>query len=418
MATLLAINNYYYQRGGAEAIFLAHNRMFEALGWKVAPFAMKHPMNLATPFSEYFVEQIEFGTQYSLGEKLRRIPKVIYSLEARRNLARLLDRVRPDVCHAHNIYHHISPSILGLLQRRAIPTVMTLHDLKIACPQYQMLAPDGICERCRGGRLHNVVVHRCIKASASLSAVVMAEALLHQLLGSYRQCVGLFITPSRFYMDKFIEWGMPASKFRHIPNFVDAGRFRPLYAPGKAFVYFGRVSREKGVATLIRCAAAARCKLFVLGTGPELEEMRRLAEQLAADVSFPGHLEGDALHELIRSARAVVLPSEWYENAPVSVLEAYALGKPVIGARIGGIPELIREDETGLTFTSGNESSLTAALHGMAQRSDAQIHEMGRRARSWVEERFTAEQYRERILETYQELGVRGPGVLPATAGA
>jgi glycosyltransferase involved in cell wall biosynthesis len=418
MATLLAINNYYYQRGGAEAIFLAHNSMFEALGWRVAPFAMQHPMNLTTPWSEYFVEQIEFGTDYSLGEKLRRIPKVIYSLEARRNLARLLERVRPDVCHAHNIYHHISPSILGLLQRRAIPIVMTLHDLKIACPQYQMLAPDGICERCRGGRLHNVVVHRCIKGSASLSAIVMAEALLHQLLGSYRQCVGLFITPSRFYMDKFIEWGMPASKFRHIPNFVDARSFRPQYVPGRAFVYFGRVSREKGVATLIRCAAAARCKLFVVGTGPELEEMRRLAEQLAADVEFPGHLKGDALHELIRSARAVVLPSEWYENAPVSVLEAYALGKPVIGARIGGIPELIREDETGLTFTSGNEASLTAALRGMTQRSDTQIQEMGRRARSWVEERFTAEEYRERILETYHELGVRGPGVLPATAGA
>jgi len=417
MATLLTINNYYYHRGGAEAIFFAHNRMFEELGWKVASFAMKHPLNLDTPWSKYFVEEIEFGENYSLGEKLARIPKVIYSLEARRKLGKLLDALRPDVCHAHNIYHHISPSILGLLQRRGIPTVVTLHDLKIACPQYQMLAPDGICERCRGGRLHNVVKHRCIKGSAWLSSVVMAEAVLHRLLGSYRRCVDIFVVPSRFYIEKFLEWGMPGTKFRHIPNFVDVERFEPRYAPGKQFVYFGRVSREKGLATLIRSAAAAHCPLLVAGTGPALEEMRTLTTSLDAPVKFVGHLGGPELHELIRGARAIVLPSEWYENAPVSVLEAYALGKPVIGARIGGIPEQIREGETGLTFTSGNEDSLVAALRSVVERPDAQVQEMGRRGRDWVEKEFTAAVYRERMLQAYRELGVVGPGVLPATAG-
>ena len=119
--------------------------------------------------------------------------------------------------------------------------------------------------------------------------------------------------------------------------------------------------------------------------------MRALATRLAADVKFLGYLEGDALHEIIRGARAMVLPSEWYENAPVSVLEAYALGKPVIGANIGGIPELIRENETGLTFSSGNEPSLTAAMRAIAERSDAQVQEMGRHGRSWVEEQFTAD---------------------------
>jgi glycosyltransferase involved in cell wall biosynthesis len=416
MATLLTINNYYYHRGGAEAIFFAHNRMFEALGWRVASFAMKHPLNLDTPWSRYFVEEIEFGESYSLGEKLARLPKVIYSLEARRKLGELLDVLRPDVCHAHNIYHHVSPSILGLLRRRGVPTVVTLHDLKIACPQYQMLAPDGICERCRGGRLYNVVKHRCIKGSTWLSTVVMAEAVLHRLLGSYRRCVDLFVVPSRFYIEKFLEWGMPGAKFRHIPNFVDAQSFEPGYAPGKAFVYFGRVSREKGLATLIRSAATVGCPLLVAGTGPALEEMRTLARSLDAQVKFVGHLAGTALCELIRGARAAVLPSEWYENAPVSVLEAYALGKPVIGARIGGIPELIREDETGLTFTSGSEGSLVAALRSIVQRPDTQVQEMGRCARDWVEREFTAGVYRERMLQAYHELGVDGPGALPATA--
>jgi glycosyltransferase involved in cell wall biosynthesis len=303
---------------------------------------------------------------------------------------------------------------LGLLHRRGIPTVVTLHDLKIACPQYQMLAPDGICERCRGGRLHNVVIHRCIKGSAWLSTVVMAEAVLHRLLGSYRHCVNVFVVPSRFHIEKFIDWGMPRSQFRHIPNFVDVKRFQPQYAPGRAFVYFGRLSREKGLATLIRSAAATRCRLLVAGTGPALEEMCTLARQLGADVTFLGYLEGDALHETIRGARAVVLPSECYENAPVSVLEAYALGKPVIGASIGGIPELIRENDTGLTFISGNEASLTAAIRCMTERSDTEVQKMGRCGRSWVEEQFTPEVYQERILRTYHDLGVEGPRALPA----
>jgi glycosyltransferase involved in cell wall biosynthesis len=409
MPTLLTINNYYYRRGGAETVFFEHNRIFEALGWNVVPFAMQHPKNFETPWSKFFVEEIEFGEQYSVLDQLRLASKVIYSVEARRNLTRLLDAVQPDVCHAHNIYHHISPSILGLLKAREIPTVITLHDLKIACPAYLMLAPDGICERCRGGKLYNVLVHRCIKGSSALSAVVMLEAMLHRLIGSYSHCVSRFVVPSRFCMGKLSEWGMPTSLFRYVPNFVDVDRYRPQYAPGAAFVYFGRIAPEKGVATLIRAAAAARCQLIVIGTGPDLENLRALAAELKADVAFPGFLSGEALHEVVRGARAIVLPSEVYENAPMSVLEAYALGKPVIGARIGGIPELIRENQTGMSFVSGDEASLSAVLRDTIRHTDAAIEEMGRCARRWVEVEFTADAYRRRILEVYGELGVKMP---------
>jgi glycosyltransferase involved in cell wall biosynthesis len=406
MPTLLSINNYYYYRGGAETVFLEQNRMLEAASWAVVPFAMRHPKNLATPWSEYFVDEIEFGQAYSLAGRLARAPKVIYSFEARRKLAKLLERARPDVCHAHNIYHHISPSILGLLKRRGVPTVLTLHDLKIACPAYNMLTHDGICERCRGGRLYNVVAHRCIKGSLALSTVVFAESVLHRLLGSYSTCVSRFLVPSRFYIEKLCEWGYPRSLFRYMPNFVDVARSQPQFSAGAGFVYFGRVSREKGLATLVRAAAAARCKLSIVGTGSQLDELKALAAQLGADVAFPGYLVGEPLQAAVRAARGVVLPSEWYENAPMSVLEAYALGKPVIGARIGGIPELIRENETGLTFASGDEASLAAALRDLDARPASAVEAMGRAGRSWVEQDFTAEAYRARLLETYRELGV------------
>jgi glycosyltransferase involved in cell wall biosynthesis len=405
--TLLAINNYNYYRGGAETVFLEQNRMFESMGWQVASFAMHHPKNLSSPWSRYFVDEIEFGEAYSLIQKLVRAKKVIYSTEARRKLGQLIDDVRPDVAHAHNIYHHISPSILGLLKRRGVPAVLTLHDLKIACPAYNMLASDGICERCKGGRLYNVVVHRCIKGSAVLSGVVMAEAVLHRLIGSYRSCVSRFVVPSRFYIAKLTEWGMPSHLFRHVPNFVDASRYEPHFTPGDGFLYLGRLSREKGLATLIRAAAAAGCKVSIVGTGPQADELRALAREVRADVTFLGYLTGAALHEAVRRARVTVLPSECYENAPICVLESYALGKPVIGARIGGIPELIREGETGMTFASGDVASLVAAMQNVMTRADSAIAEMGRSGRRWVEREFTADLYRDGLLSMYRELGVR-----------
>jgi glycosyltransferase involved in cell wall biosynthesis len=406
MPRLLAINNYYYDRGGSEAIYFAHNRMLEELGWDIVPFSMEHPDNHATPWSKYFIEDLDAHGEYSLVQKLARLPKVIYSFEARRKLGDLIDHVRPDIAHGHNIYHHISPSVLGLLKGRGIPTVLTLHDLKIACPAYNMLAPDGVCERCKGGRLYNVVSNRCINGSAAMSLVIMMEAVVHKLLGSYQRYVDAFIVPSRFYIQKFSEWGMPAASFHYVPNFVDVQRFEPRYEPGEAFLYFGRIIRQKGVATLIQAAAAARIKLMIAGTGPQMEQMRALATTLNADVTFLGHLGGRQLHAAIGGCRAVVLPSEWYENAPVSVLEAYASGKPVIGARIGGIPELIRENQTGASFESGNVESLAAVLADFAARPRQQLAEMGAAGRRWVAEDFTVGTYRQRIMSVYRELGV------------
>jgi glycosyltransferase involved in cell wall biosynthesis len=195
---------------------------------------------------------------------------------------------------------------------------------------------------------------------------------------------------------------------RHVPNFVDATRYTPEYAPGNAFVYFGRLAREKGLHTLIRAAARSRCSVDIIGTGPELESLRQLAESEKATVNFLGYLTGAPLHHAIQGARAVVLPSEWYENAPMSVLEAYALGKPVIGARIGGIPELIRNGETGFQFTSGDISDLAGVLQRAMDAPTHEIAAMGARGRLWVEQRFTRRVYRERILRVYGEFGVQG----------
>jgi glycosyltransferase involved in cell wall biosynthesis len=405
--TLLSINNYYYPRGGAEVVFFRHNGMLHEAGWDVVPFAMNHRMNLGGERSE-FVSEIEYGRESDgLATKLRKGLKAVYSFEARSKLARLIDRSGPDLCHAHNVYHHLSPSILGLVRARGIPLVMTLHDLKIACPAYSMLTHDGICERCKDGRLYQVVTNRCMKGSLALSALVMLESYLHLALGSYLRNVDRFLVPSRFYLRKLVEWGLPAERFEYVPNFVAAESFEACYAPGSRFVYFGRLSPEKGVATLIRAAAEADVGIDVIGTGPAERDLRALAA--GRDVRFLGYLTGTKLNAAVSAARAVVVPSEWYENAPLAVLEGAALGKPLIVARIGGLPELVVEGESGWSFESRSVVELAATLRGVAQLPDADVAAAGMAARRRIEDEFSPRRYLERIRGVYSRLGVAWP---------
>ncbi len=400
MDTLLSINNYYYVRGGAESVFLDHNEIFGKAGWRVVPFAMQHPKNEDSEWSPYFAEEIELGNDYGLFGTATRSLKAIYSREAASRVAALADKVQPTIAHAHNVYHHLSPSIFAPLRKRDIPVVLTLHDLKIACPAYRMFTHDGICERCKGGNLWNAAVHRCMHNSRALSLWVTAEAYLHRLLGSYTRNVSHLIVPSRFYRDKFVEWGWSPDRFSYVPNFVDAGSIRPEPQPGRRFTYFGRLSHEKGIATFIRAVAAAGVQGRVAGTGPEGEQLARLATELGADIEFTGFLRGEELYDAIRDSRAIVIPSEWYENAPISVLEAFAAAKPVIGADIGGIPELI-DPSRGSVFESFSESSLADVLGRYARESNDQLAAMGRAARDYVIEHHSREAYRQRCEDVY-----------------
>lgn len=405
MARLLSLNTYHYRRGGSDVAFLEHDRLFASLGWETAVFAMHHPRNEPSPWSRYFANEIELGREYSWREKISMAGKVIYSLEAKQNLSRLLDDWRPDIAHAHCVYHHLSPSVLGLLRQRGIPTVMTAHDLKLACPAYKMLNHTGICERCKYGNLLHVVRHRCIHGSLGISSLIMVESAVHKFFGLYRRNLDRIVVPSRFYGGKLIEWGWPPEKLVYVPNFIEAGEFEPCYSPGDYFVYFGRLAPEKGVDLLIRAAIEAGVAVKIAGTGTSESALRALANASPL-IQFVGYCTGEVLWTLVRGSRAVVLPSQWYENAPISVLEAYACGKPVIGARIGGIVEVIRDGETGFLFDPHDADALAAQLRRMRSLQDEDIQQMGKEARAYVASQFTKRNYIRHMLDLYADLGV------------
>lgn len=406
MPKLLSLNTYNYRRGGSDAVFLDHDALFREAGWETAVFTMQHPKNLPSAWSAFFPAELEFGHHYSFWQKIAMAGKVIYSWEARNQLEKLLDNFLPDIAHAHCIYHHLSPSVLTLLHERAVPTVMTAHDLKLACPAYKMLNKSGICEKCKHGNLTHVILNRCIHDSLITSSLIAVESAIHKALGLYKKNLDRVITPSRFFRQKFLEWGWPAEKLVYIPNFLDYSQYTPLYTPGQYFLYFGRLAPEKGVDTLIRAAARAKVQVKIAGTGPSEQALKRLAQTCGADAQFLGYCSGDNLKDLIRQARAIVLPSQWYENAPISILEAYASGKPVIGARIGGILEMVSSEQLGWLFESSNMEQLADCLGDVRDMAEDKLVEMGRQARKHVADNYSKDIYVTEINKLYSSLGV------------
>ena len=406
MPRLLNINNYHYRRGGSDVVYLDHAALMDEQGWHNAFMSMNHPKNFNTQWSKYFIDEIEFGQDYSIIQKIVMASKVVYSFEAQKKLKCLLNDFPIDLAHLHCIYHHLSPAIISTLHDAGIPVVMTAHDLKIACPAYKMLNDTGVCEQCKDGHLFNVVRHRCVAGSLAASAIVMAETSLHRALNTYQGKLDKVVVPSRFFLNKFIEWGWPENKFSYIPNYVDTSIFLPSTDIGNYFLYFGRLAPEKGIATLMRAAKLAKVKLKIAGTGPIESSLHALRDELAGDIEFLGYRSGEELHALIREARAVVLPSEWYENAPMSVLESFALGKPVVGADIGGIPEMVINGETGWTFESRNTKDLAMLLSRLKVMPSGQIAKVGRTARNHVACNFNRESYLRATLALYAELGV------------
>ncbi len=337
---------------------------------------------------------------------IKTLKEIIYSKTAKTALAHMLETIRPDIAHAHNIYGRLTTSVLDLLNDAGIPVVLTLHDYKLICPSYKLMHHGKICEDCKPGRYRMAVVNRCHKDSYMASAAYAAESYFNKWRNKYQKNVRFFISPSRFLRDKLIEFGYPGESVRHIPNFVAPPALEPEYVPGKYFLYFGRLSGEKGVGSLLRAfleLPGPELKLKIVGDGPLRTELQALAGT-DPRVSFEGYLSGKRLHDAIRGARAVVVPSEWYENAPLSILEAMALGKPILGARIGGIPEMIEEGENGSLFGSGNTADLKDKLQSLQDCPESEITRMGRASRERVERDFTAERHMERLLALYQEV--------------
>jgi glycosyltransferase involved in cell wall biosynthesis len=406
---VLLVNKFFYRRAGAETAFFNLAELLESHGHTVIPFSTRHPESLRSSYEGDFAAYSELEGPSTVLRSVRAARNFLYSREARRKIERIIEREKPDVAHLHNIYHHLSPSILGPLRTRSIPTVMTLHDYKVVCPAYTLYSGGRTCERCRGGKFARAVFRRCSKGSLGKSVLLAAEAYLHgPVLRSYEK-VDLFLSPSRFLLGKVREMGFnrPAAL---VPNVFFADRFLPdASASGRRIVYAGRLIREKGVATFLRAVRDIPSDVRIIGTGADERELRAIAAEAgSASIRFLGHLPFPKLLDEIRDSLFVVCPSEWYENLPYAVLEAFAMGKPVVAARIGGLPELVRDGETGLLYEPGNADEMRLRMKSFLK-DPAEAARMGEEARRFVEREFVPERAYNAVIAAYGRAAGKTP---------
>ena len=421
---ILLVNKFHYRKGGAETYYLTVGSELERMGHEVAYFSMKHPNNLPCKWDKYFVTQREYNDVKNPLSAVRDGIALIYSPEAKRNFQALCEEFRPDVVHLNNVHRQITLSILDApyLKEHHVPVFYTAHDYVTICPGYLMLDGEGrVCDAClEDGKYRHCIENRCVKGSRAKSALAALEASFNRAHRSSER-IDRVIAPSSFMRSKLIEGGWPEGKVVALQNFADdailarasgvAGDVTDRESP--YLLFFGRLSAEKGVDVLLRAFDAAApslprdMRLIVVGDGPDATEFRELAASLdsASRIEFAGYQTGDALQTYVERASLAIASSRWRENMPYSIVEAFAAGTPVVGTRIGGIPELVADGVTGFACEPGDVATMADAMvRGAETFLDAPVYvRMQESCRAYVRENCSRDKFMDQLVELYEE---------------
>ncbi|MDE0316727.1 MAG: glycosyltransferase family 4 protein [Candidatus Poribacteria bacterium] len=398
MLTILNVSQNHYIRGGSDRYFFTMAELLQKHGHNVIPFTAANPKNEHSEWEQYFPRAADF-------EKPKPIDllRFLYSRDAVKSIQKLLDNTAVDIAHFHIYYGKLTASILGSLKKAGIPLIQTLHEYKLTCPVYSHLSNDVICEACEGKHFWRALPKRCNRGSLARTALSVTESYVSRQLGAVEK-FDHFISVSHFLRKKMIQYGIPEEKISTVHNFADVSDITPSFSIGEYVLYFGRVHRSKGILTLIEAAAPLKqVPLYIVGDGEAMPEVQEIVEQNGCEhIRLLGFKQGDELQELILNSICTVLPSEWYENCPMSVLESFAYGKPVIGADIGGIPELIKDEVDGFLVPSAGTEALREKLLWMSEhRTDAV--EMGKAGRKKMETEFNADIHYQKIFNIYEK---------------
>lgn len=363
---ILLVNKFYYPRGGDCLVAMGMEQMLRKRGYEVAFFAMQYPQNTHSDWQGYFPGEIDFSMGGARG-KVAAVKRLLGKDEVVTKFVALMDNFCPDVVHMHNIHSYLSPVVAEIAQKKGAKVVWTLHDYKLICPTYSFLREGKVCELCLT-QPTAVVAKKCMKGSLPASLIAFMEARVWNKARLIRH-VDAFICPSRFMKEKMMQGGFPETKLTVLNNFLPflSKDISPRDKQDKtepAYCYVGRLSEEKGVGQLLDVAAGLPYRLLVAGTGP-LADVFEKRYAIHQNIVFLGQQSREQVEALFHEACFSVIPSVWYENNPLSVIESLSLGTPVLGANIGGIPELIEEGRNGLLFEAGNADDLKLKIEAM-----------------------------------------------------
>lgn len=370
---VLIVNKFLYPRGGDCIVALSEAELLRKAGYEVALWAMDYPGNLPSPTQRFYAPEVNFFG--GIGQKFKALRRTMGAGSVRDSFARMLDHFRPDTVHFHNIHSYLSPVIVDMAHEAGMRTLWTMHDYKVVCPSYSCLTPDGHpCRECADNP-SAVLRHRCMKGSLSASVAAWAEGLRWNRRRLV-EATDIFICPSSFMQSMIVSGGIPADKTAVVGNFLDPAKRAILDSipadeprqPG-LITFVGRLSPEKGITTLLDAfglLADDRLTLRIYGSGP-MEHTLRHRYSSVPGVEFMGQADASTVISAMARSQMLVCPSEWYENNPLSIIEALSAGTPVLGSYIGGIPELITPGN-GMLFEPADSRSLADGIRAMLSR--------------------------------------------------
>lgn len=353
---VLEINKFHYSRRGADKHFIDVINLLQQKGNEVAVFSMDHPKNIGSNWSRYFLSYVGYNQNDStLWQKFKGGVRMFFSLEAKRKINKILDDFQPDIVHIHNIYHQLSPMILFEIKKRNIPIVMTVHDFKIINPNHALYHNGKNYERCKNGKFYQCVIDKCVKNSYPKSFVAMLEAYWHEILGTYRKNIDIYVIPSEFVRNALIEWGIDENKIKVLPHFSE----KNINASDnnesnnvKYALYSGSLKSNKNVQDLMDIFESLNgFKLYLAGINEDNFDLGNYK-----NVKYLGHLKQTELKKYIIGSQFVISASRLPETFGLVALEANVLGKPFIGYKTGAFPEIIKNGENG--FLASNKSEL------------------------------------------------------------
>jgi glycosyltransferase involved in cell wall biosynthesis len=385
--------------------------LLRAHGHEVALFSMSDERGQPTPYDRHFVPHVDFKSEAGCWRRARQLPRAIYSTQARQKIRGIIREFRPDVAHVRNIYHHLTPSILWELKAHGIPVLYHLNDFKLLCPSYNMVSNGEACEQCKGGAFWHTLRSNCYPGIGARIALT-AEAYAHRWIRSYQKCVDLFLAPSRFVRDKFVEHGWDGCRFRELPHFQSAHELgKPAPGADAPLLYCGRLSPEKGVDDLLRAMQyTPELHLVIAGDGPQKHELQKLQADLhLSNVEFVGNVSAEERDRLIRRSRFTVLPSHAYETLGKTILESYAEGRAVVASDLGSRREFVRDGETGVLYRRGDVNQLADSIRTLAANPEVSDR-MGRAGWEFVREHHSPEAHYAALCGIYEELISRNAG--------
>lgn len=404
---VLLIDVYNYNKGGAETVCFNTGKLLIQNGHQAVYFTLKWPENNPSSYSKYFPESKE--TRKGPFKSIKNLINYFYCTEAAKNIELLIKEEKPDIAHIHLMWGQITPSIFPVLKKYHIPIIFTVHDYRIVCPAYTFRNGKGkICEECQGHKFYKCFINSCTKGSKILSAIMASEQYFRNYFFNPSQYINGFIYVSNF-AKSIQEKYMPILKntpnitlYNFSTSIIEAIKICPSE---KYFLYFGRLSYEKGVKTLMKAfEKLPDSKLKIVGTGPIEKELHQYKQQRnLQNIEFLGYKKGNELTNLVKNAYFVIVPSEWYENNPMTIIEAYSVGTPVIGSQIGGIPEIILNERTGYQFKSFDTNSLITQIQKANLLSNEQYRKFSLETIDFAKKYLSIENYYPRLIKFYQE---------------